>query len=232
MKTELLYMKNMEQTECSAKIIAIQKNEIGVTVILDQTVFYPQGGGQPYDTGVIKTSDGVVVFQVQQVRYIDDTVHHIGILEQGDISVGMEMLCFVDKEKRILHSRLHSAGHVIDMALKELQILWIPGKGYHFPEGSYVEYAGDMENISIDTLLSELEQTCNAIISRDIKTTLVFDDTKLQNGKSMRTVFYGDFCIPCGGTHVAYLNEIISIKIRKIKKEKEAIRISYAVGVL
>jgi len=45
----------------------------------------------------------------------------------------------------------------------------------------------------------------------------------------MRTILYGEYGIPCGGTHVANLKEIISIGIRKIKKEKDAIRVSYSI---
>ena len=57
MHTELLYMKNMEQMQCSSKIIASQKNEWKNILMLDQTIFYPQGGGQPYDIGMIKSID-------------------------------------------------------------------------------------------------------------------------------------------------------------------------------
>ena len=231
MLTELLYMKNMEQMQCSSKIIGSHQNEGKNILMLDQTIFYPQGGGQPYDTGMIKSIDGHFVFQVQEVRFIEGVVHHIGIIENGELSVGMEVNCFIDEERRKLNTRLHSAGHLIDMALKEMSIDWIPGKGYHFPQGAYVEYSGNISNLDVENLKSEIGQKCNEIISRNIETKLVFDEHKLQNGKSMRTVFYGEYGIPCGGTHVSNLKEIISIGIRKIKKEKDAIRVSYSVSV-
>jgi len=229
MLTELLYMKNMRQTQCLSKIIGSQQNEGKNILILDQTIFYPQGGGQPYDTGIIKSIDEHFVFQVQEVRFTEGVVHHIGMIENGELSIGMDVNCFVDENRRKLNSRLHSAGHLIDMALKEIDIDWIPGKGYHFPQGAYVEYSGKFDGLDIGNLKLEVEQKCNEIISKNIETKLVFNDNKLQNGKPMRTVFYGEYGIPCGGTHVSNLNEIVSIGIRKIKKEKDAIRISYTV---
>lgn len=219
----------MEQMQCPAKIINVIKNDDKTIIILNQTILYPQGGGQPYDTGIIKSIDEDFIFQVQEVRFVEGFVQHIGIIESGEAKIGANVSCFVDEERRILNTRLHSAGHLIDMALKELNIDWIPGKGYHFPQGAYVEYSGKIDDLNIENLKSEIEKKCNDIISRNIETKIVFDENKLQNGKPMRTVFYGEYGIPCGGTHVSNLNKIISINIRKLKKEKDAIRVSYSV---
>ena len=48
----------------------------------------------------------------------------------------------MNEEKRRLYARLHSAGHMLDIVVKNLKLGWIPGKGYHFPDGPYVEYNG------------------------------------------------------------------------------------------
>lgn len=226
-----MYMKNMAQTQCLSKIIGSEQNEGKTILILDRTVFYPQGGGQSYDTGMIKSIDGNFVFQVQEVSFNEGVVHHKGIIEHGEPSIGMEVNCFVAEDRRKLNSRLHSAGHLVDMALKELNFNWVPGKGYHFPDGAYVEYLGKLDGLNVEDLKLKMEQKCNEIISRNIITKLVFDDNKLRNGKPMRTVFYGEFGIPCGGTHVSNLNEVIAVSIRKIKQTKDTVRISYAVQV-
>lgn len=229
METKLLYMEHSEISECSATITDVLQDGENATIILDQTIFYPQGGGQPYDTGTIKTENGSAVFTVTEVRFIDGDVHHKGMFESGTLTPGMSVVCVIDKEKRMLHSRLHSAGHVVDLALKELDIDWVAGKGYHFPEGAYVEYAGSLESFDSEELKANLEEKCNEIIQRNIDVTIVFDEDALQNGKPRRTVYYGDFGIPCGGTHVANLSDIGALTIRKIKKEKENIRVSYTV---
>ncbi len=228
MNTKLIYMEHMDQLECLSTIIDITKNEHGANVlILDQTVFYPQGGGQPYDTGIIQAPDKSFVFNVTEVRFINGLVHHIGNTEKGIPFVGTNVNCVVNGERRNINTRLHSAGHLIDMGLKALTIDWIPGKGYHFPEGAYVEYSGSIDKYDIEKIRIDLENTCSTLIAQSIKTSIVFDKSKHESGKPNRTVFYGDFGIPCGGTHVNNLAQIGKIIIRKIKKSKESIRISY-----
>lgn len=229
MQTELLYIKNMEQTQCLSKIIDHHQDGDKVTVILDQTIFYPQGGGQPYDTGTIKSHGGNLVFQVQEVRFVDGIVHHVGIIESGELSVGIQVHCFADAERRKLNTRLHSAGHLIDMALKEMNIDWMPEKGYHFPQGAYVEYHGKIDNLDVEKLKTEIEKKCNEIISRNVDVKVMFENNKLQSGKPTRTVFYGEYGIPCGGTHVSNLREIVSVGISKLKRSKDAIKVSYSI---
>jgi len=221
-------MEYMEQLECSSTIIDITKNEQGANVlILDQTVFYPQGGGQPYDTGIIQSPDKSFVFNVTEVRFIDGLVHHIGNIEKGSPSTGLVVGCIIHPERRKINTRLHSAGHLIDIALKKLSIDWQPGKGYHFPEGAYVEYFGSLDKYDTEQLKQDIEKECSIMIEQNVKTKIVFNDSTHENGKPRRTVFYGDSGIPCGGTHVNNLAQIKKILIRKIKKSKESIRISY-----
>ena len=48
----------------------------------------------------------------------------------------------IDENKRRLYARLHSAGHLLDVAVSNIGLSWQPGKGYHFPDSPYVEYIG------------------------------------------------------------------------------------------
>ena len=230
-------MEQMQLLECNA--IVEEVKDVGdnkFSVILDQSVFYPQGGGQPFDNGIIKNENAV--FNVKEVRFIEGQVHHIGTYEKGTFSLGDKVNCIVEKERRQLNTRLHSAGHLVDMGLKELGKLWKPGKGYHFPNGPYVEYLAE-NNTFDENLKTELENKCNEIIGRNIDTNIKFMDKSemhkycafvpdfLPEGKPARVVFYGDFGIPCGGTHCKNLSEILKIGIRKIKREKDVIKVSY-----
>jgi len=235
METKLLYMEDMQALSCTAQITDLKDGQI----ILNQTVFYPQGGGQPYDTGEI-ISDGAV-FDVKEVRFDNGQVVHHGDTKKGDFKIGDCVECKVNEERRTLHSRIHSAGHVIDMALKELSIPWIPGKGYHFPDGSYVEYAGNLDD-DVEDLKKRLEDACNQITQSDVKTEVVITDsekisdlchhvpTYLPKGRPVRVVMYGDFGVPCGGTHVEKLSDIGKITVRKIKQKKGVIKVSYQIG--
>ena len=103
--------------EARAKILEILEENGRAVIILDQTIFYPQGGGQPYDKGLIEGPSGK--FLVEEVRFVDGVVKHMGTLE-GTLKPGDEVKCSVDEARRTLHSRLHSGGHVLDMAVNAL----------------------------------------------------------------------------------------------------------------
>jgi len=240
MNTQLLYLESLDAIECNAQIIEILTDSDKITLILDRTVFYPQGGGQPYDTGIIENSSAK--FVVTEVRFIDGIVKHIGKFEYGVFVVGDIVHCLVNQERRNLNSQLHSAGHVIDMAVAQLKLDWTPGKGFHFPEGPYVEYAGNLDGVDKEALLKNIQDLCRQLIKDGFETTLVFMSKSemskvcryvspfIPEGKPGRVVMYGTFGVPCGGTHVAQSSDIKDIVIRKIKIEKGAIRVSYDIA--
>jgi Ser-tRNA(Ala) deacylase AlaX len=227
MNTKLLYMHDMQALSCDAKINRIEERKGKIILILDQTVFYPQGGGQPADRGLINSENGT--FRVEHVQYVGENIEHIGVVINGDIDVGEVVTCQVSETERNLHTRLHSAGHLIDLALQKLEIDWIPGKGFHFPAGSYVEYSGIIQAEEKEGVISKLELMCNELVQENYQTSIVFDENKTQGGKPLRTVYYGDFGIKCGGTHVSKPSEIGKIVIRKMKCKKGIVRISYRV---
>ncbi len=234
--TKLSYLDDFSLMQDEAIVLqVIQENN--TIIILDHTIFYPQGGGQPYDKGIIENNNGK--FIVEEVRFVDGIVKHIGKFEYGTFNVNDKVKCLIDKDRRELHSRLHSAGHVIDMAIDELKLGWIPGKAYHFPEGPYVEYSGNLENIDKEKLKTDIENLSNKFVNEAIETKPIFMDKAkmkevcrhvpdfLPEGKPSRVVMYGKFGVPCGGTHVTNLKNIKQIIIRKIKQEKTNIRVSY-----
>src|SRR3989338_11565238 len=143
--TKLLYMEDFNLLVHTAQVIEVTKQDDRNVVVLNETIFYAQGGGQLYNTGVMETPNAK--FIVQEVRFVDGVVKHIGMFESGIFEVGDTVSCKVDEERRKLHSRIHSAGHVIDMAVYELRLPWVPGKGYHFPDGPYIEYEGSLEGL-------------------------------------------------------------------------------------
>lgn len=237
--TKLLYLEDFNLIECEASVLDTIEEDGKTFLVLDQTCFYPQGGGQPYDQGVIQSS--ATKFNVTEVRFIEGIVRHIGNFENGIFSKDDKVNCSVGKERRDLNSRIHSAGHVVDMAVNNLGFSWIPGKGYHFPDGPYVEYKGSLEGQDVERLKSDLENKCNELINKSIETSLKFiskeEMTKvchfvpdyLPEGKPSRVVFFGDFGIPCGGTHVNNLSEIKKMTIRKVKQEGQNIKVGYDV---
>lgn len=240
MATELKYLENYTQLEDESKVVEIDEIEGRTVVILDGTIFYPQGGGQPYDRGIVESPNGK--FIVEEVRFVDGTVRHIGQFENGKFAPGETVKCIVDKERRVLNSKLHSAGHLVDMAVNDLNLGWIPGKGYHFPEGAYVEYEGTVAEDQKEKLKADLEASCDKFIAEDRQTEIRFMEKDKMNevchfvpefipeGKPARVVLFGGFGVPCGGTHVTHLGELGKVTIRKIKQEGGNVRIGYDVA--
>jgi len=241
--TRLLYMEDMQQTEGEARVVAVEREDERDTVVLDQTWFHPQGGGQPFDQGTIEGAKGR--FRVDEVRFVDGVVRHIGAFESGSFSPRDAVTLRVDADRRSLNARLHSAGHVVDMAVSAQNLGWIPGKGYHFPQGPYVEYDASIDELDVEALKNEIEKAANGFVEAGIETSLRFMTKSelaavcrfvpdyVPEDKPSRVVFYGDFGVPCGGTHVANLRDIGHITIRKIKKAKGSagtVRVSYDVG--
>lgn len=237
--TKLVYLEDFNLLVCEVKIVDILQENDKIILILDQTIFYPQGGGQPYDKGIIESISGK--FIVEEVRFVDGVVRHIGKFDNGKFSKSEAIKCLVDKNRRQLNSRIHSAGHVIDMAINKLQLNWTPVKGFHFPEDPYVEYMGDIKEVDKEKLRAEIENLCNKLIQEERPTKLLFiskEEMKsvchfvpdnIPADKPARVVMFGDFGVPCGGTHVNNLREIKSMTIRKIKADGENIRVAYDV---
>ncbi len=235
MNTELVYMTDGEVLVYETVIHEVQGKNL---VILPETIFYPQGGGQPFDKGEIRGEMGT--FKVEEVRNIDGVVNHLGILE-GEMSPGERVTCHVDRERRVLNSRNHSAGHLIDMAVHKAGFTWIPGKGYSFPEGPYVEYGGNISNVDTQEARQKIEDVCKELIEEDLRVhiefmerpemerRLLFVPENLSAKRPARIVFTGDYGIPCGGTHVNSLKEIGGVVVRKIKLSGDVLRVSYQI---
>jgi Ser-tRNA(Ala) deacylase AlaX len=238
--TVLTYLEHYRLLTAEAIVVELLEEEGRGIVMLDQTIFYPQGGGQPYDQGTIEHASAK--FLVEEVRFVDGIVKHIGRFEDRRFDVGQTVTCKVNSERRQLHSRIHSVGHLVDMAVRQLQLNWIPGKGFHFPDGPYVEYTGSLEGMDREKLKADIEHACLQFIQEDLptearfiekehlQTICAFVPENIPEGKPSRVILFGDFGVPCGGTHVRSLGEIQSMTIRKIKPEGGKIRVGYQVS--
>ena len=105
MKTKLLYLDDAYLRECDARIIYVDKNRI----ILDKTIFYPTGGGQPHDTGIIKVNEEV--YHVIDVRKENNSVVHV--LDKEGLKQEEIVHCILDWERRYRLMRMHTAAHIL-----------------------------------------------------------------------------------------------------------------------
>ncbi|MFC1802323.1 alanine--tRNA ligase-related protein [Patescibacteria group bacterium] len=235
MKTELLYLENTYLFESTATFLETRQNEKGLAIILDKTIFYPQGGGQPTDTGYIRNNN--TVFKVTFVGLDEKgVVWHFGEFEQGSFENNQEVSLEIDEEKRKLHTRIHSAGHLLDCAVQEMNLGITPDKGFHFVEGPSLESEGTLE--VTDELKGSIEKKVNELVEANLKVNrenvsseeAVKKGMKAPTGKDVRLIGFENYkeC-GCGGTHVIASADIGKITIRKMSSKKGRTKISYAV---
>lgn len=234
MQTKQTYYQDQYKRNISTKIISVETNVSMTSVILEETIFYPEGGGQPSDQGVINGKNGKL--EVQQVLIRDGEIIHIGQLS-GQLTKGETVECVIDWNRRIKNMRVHSAGHIINDATLSLFPDLIPIGGEHGAK-PFIKYEGRLDQISSPLI----KEKANGIISEDlpIKTEFVtLDELKkratwlppnLPKGKPLRIMQIGGYSvIPDGGTQVKRTGEVIGISEVNILKENKFVYVNYKV---
>jgi alanyl-tRNA synthetase len=226
--TKALYLENTYLFATEAKIIEQREDYI----ILDQTVFYPQGGGQPFDCGKIETPN--TVMQIDAVRFIDNEIRHFGNIN-GDL-VQAKVFCTIDQERRLLNARYHTAGHLLANIIENIYQNLTPKKCHAFPGESYVEFQCDGTTYDFEAV----QQRLNDDISTG-STTKIFEINRdlfekkyyklpyaIGDDKDFRVLQIGNYKpIPCGGTHLKNTQEIGIATIKKSKVKNNVLKVSY-----
>ena len=211
-----------DHSECDAKIVAIVADEelrdevaagAEAVVVLDQSPFYAEMGGQVADHGTI-TADGVVFTVADVQKNKGGKFMHYGRLAQGVLHVGDTVHAAIDMERRKAIQRAHSTTHLLDAALKKVL-------------GDHVHQAGSLvepdrlrfdfthfEAISPEELRQVEELVNDAILEGYpvVTEVLPIEEAKKKGavamfgekyGESVRVVEMSDFSVEfCGGTHV------------------------------
>ena len=202
---------------------SLEQGQEGV-VVLEQTPFYAESGGQAGDTGVLAEAD--VSFEVSDTQKVgNDTVMHIGKLSLGAMTVGDLITAEVDTEARQATVLNHSATHLMHAALRSVL-------GEHVTQkGSLV----DSERLRFDfshfeavtpEQLSEIESMVNEHIraNHEVETKLMAIDDARESGAmalfgekyadEVRVLSMSDFSVElCGGTHATRTGDIGVFKI-------------------
>lgn len=205
--TERLYYTS-DAIQGVAQVLSCSEEPDGrYAIVLDKTLFHPQGGGQPADRGSI---NGVAVEIV--IQRGENVIHILPEpLATGDATLQ------VDAETRALHSRWHSAGHLVGYAAE--QHGWQPVKAHHWPGEGKVTFIADegAELPDSDMLAASIETWIGAGLPRHVE---------FESGR--RKVWFGDLpAYECGGTHVSSLQNIDKLVISSIKQKKGQLTISY-----
>ncbi len=221
--TRRLYYEDQYLREFDAVVVGIREAEGKLSLILNRTAFYPEGGGQPPDTGRIKGKD--FLFKVSWVKEEGKEILHLGDAE-GEISVGNKVRGFLDWERRYRLMRMHTAAHILESAVHRVigpAKVW--GSGIDL-ERSRLDFKA---RISAENL-PKIEEEANSIVKSDFPVIARFvEKDEAQSIFQKYNQELGPECLaleklriveveglrvdPCGGTHVSRTGEIGKIKL-------------------
>ena len=224
---ERLYEANSFLTSFDAVVESCVQGKKGYDIILNQTAFYPEGGGQPYDTGIL---GGV---RVLEVHNRDGRVVHTcdGALEAGSAVSGE-----IDWERRFDLMQQHSGEHIVSgMAHAK----WgCDNVGFHL--------GSDVVTIDLNVLLTpeqlqELEADVNRYLwedhpieiaypSREELETIDYRSKKELTGQVRIVTFPGADCCACCGTHVRSSGQVGLVKLLSMEKFRDGVRIQLVCG--
>jgi misacylated tRNA(Ala) deacylase len=239
--TKALYLDDSYLKECDATVESVAAKE----VVLDQTVFYPRGGGQPADTGKLITPSGSEFRVLNVVKKEGKIMHELDREpkpETGDseLAPGSRVRCIIDWERRYALMRMHTAAHVLAAVMhRELGAL-ISGNQLETDKTRFDFTLADFDRGKFD----EAVKKANDELSRDVqlKTYALPREeamkipgvVKLAGAlppaiSELRIVEICDVDVQAdGGTHVRSLKEVGKIQILKLEnKGKENRRIYF-----
>ena len=236
--THLDYRHHPDLFELSAQVTQQGIDAKGMYLVLNQSLFYPQGGGQPADQGKIITANAC--YDVFDVRNVDGEIRHYITCNNTPVHPVDAVTIKIDKERRVLNSKYHTAGHLIAAVAEKENPELKAIKGHQFPGEAYVEFSDTVSDA--DKFMAQINsRVSECIASRSIVRTeeLNSDDAaiiaqnlpyELPKNKSLRVCHIEGFSpVPCGGTHVNTLEDISSLAIKKCKSKKGKTKIYYEV---
>jgi misacylated tRNA(Ala) deacylase len=222
--TEALFREDAYLREAEAKVLASDPRG----VVLDRTVFYPQGGGQAGDQGAIHLDDGTQILIVNTIYDADRaTVLHVPAEGARLPLAGALVIGRIDWERRYKHMRAHTALHLLSVVAP-----------YPVTGGSVGEADGRLDFDSGEAVLdkAEVERRLNELIALNaaVSQRWISDEELEANPSLVKTMsvrppkgtgrvrliaIEGLDLQPCGGTHVALTGEIGHASVTGIEKK-------------
>jgi misacylated tRNA(Ala) deacylase len=225
--THLLYYKDAYMKEFEAKIVKILKTETGETgLALDETAFYPGGGGQLPDIGSIKSSS--VQAKVFRLKRVGETIIHYINEAVGKVNEGENVKGVINWNRRYTLMRIHTSAHVMSQAVRQAldKPVEIVSSGMSL-EKARLDFKHEG---STRELFPEIESAANNVVreNRLVKAKLMprseAEEYVKRFHESLKTLppqvsevrivqIDGWHACACGGTHVKSTGEIREIKL-------------------
>ncbi|HEY5538216.1 MAG TPA: alanyl-tRNA editing protein [Thermoplasmata archaeon] len=203
-------------------------------VVLDTTAFYAEGGGQPYDTGLLQWPGGqAAVFKVLKEKGV---IKHF--VDRMPVSDGVHGV--VDWNRRYAHMRMHTSQHLMSGLVFRIFAARTVGNQIH-TDRSRIDF--QPANFAPEDL-TRIEDECNSVIASEAEVRIFEEDRVIVENKiedralmdlipasirRLRVIQVGnaDYC-PCGGTHLKNVHEIGRVKVLgKRSKGKDTDRVEY-----
>lgn len=234
-----LYLNDAYLKEMEAVILEVTKESPQRwMIVLDKTIFYPRGGGQSTDQGVLSTD--VWKGKVYQVLLKDGrTIHYV---EGGEPPpVGTIVKGVLDWNRRYLNMRLHSAGHIVDFALYLLGYSpapLMPFKGEHekkpviYYQGRVEEdFREVLEKKSNDLVAQNLSFSFRFVSHAELEHEAIYLQPGLPKNKPLRLLtLEGIGSVADGGTQVHSTSEVGTISILPIEQKEGMTLVHYRLG--
>lgn len=225
---EKLYYENPYEKEFTANIMDVIEEDDKFHILLDKTYFYPEGGGQPSDTGYIESTF------INYVYEKEGSIYHVADRKPSKYK---KAKCVIDWERRYDHMQQHLGQHILSACFAKL--FNANTIGFHLGEKHSTI---DIDKVINDDSFEEAEKMVNEIILNNIPVEVLYPtDQELKKlplrkelpktDEQIRLVKLKDIDInACCGTHPYSTIEVQLVKITKWEKYKNGMRIEFLCG--
>lgn len=233
MATEKLYYEDVYKKEFEGTVLKCIQRQEGYAIVLDRTAFYPEGGGQPWDTGKLILQDGENAVSVLEVHEKEDEIWHNTDLPAAP---GTKVRGVIDWERRFDLMQQHSGEHLVSGLVHER--FGYHNVGFHMGADTItIDFDGEL---SLEEL-EEIEKAVNKKIWENISTEILwpspqeldaiaYRSKKALTGKVRIVRFSGADTCACCGLHVAATGEIGMVKLLSVQKFRSGVRIEMISG--
>jgi alanyl-tRNA synthetase len=232
--TTKLYWHDSHLTQFSAQVVDCFVQDGHQVVVLDQSAFYPGGGGQPYDTGVINAARVTAVAMAEDGRML----HHL----EGEVpfQVGEAVAGAVDWPRRLEMLQQHTGQHILSQAF--WQVFGAETRGFRiFDQVAEIDLTLDGSPDKHTAIIGQAEELANAVVFEDrvVRLHTVTPEEAVQlplrkenfNTDCVRVIEIADFdWSPCGGTHAQRTGEVGLIAVRSWERAKRMTRVQFVCG--
>lgn len=235
MMTTKLYWNDSHLINFSATVEHFLEADDGQFVVLNQSAFYPEGGGQPCDTGYINSS------RITEVTMDDDGRILHRLEGKADFKVGEEVSCAVDWARRREMMQQHTGQHILSQAF--FRLFGAETKGFRITDHSTeIDLTLEVHPDDIEQAIISAEELANSVVfdNREVRIHEVTPEEAAQLplrkesfvADCIRVIEIADYdWSPCGGTHAKRTGEVGLIAAQSWERAKKMTRVHFVCGL-